>query len=67
MEQYPCAAMNYPTSPEVAKADCEEFCRWWRFLQGRRTAMQDRVMHLIIKKFDTLRSYIAENIKKIEQ
>jgi hypothetical protein len=51
----------------VAKADCEEFCRWWRFLQGLETANQDRVMHLIIKKFDTLRSYIAENIKKIEQ
>jgi hypothetical protein len=34
---------------------------------GLETAMQDRVMHPIIKKFDTLRSYIAENIKKIEQ
>ena len=34
MQQYPCAAMNYPTSPEVIKADCEEICRWWRFLQG---------------------------------
>jgi|HubBroStandDraft_6_1064221.scaffolds.fasta_scaffold4722899_1 hypothetical protein len=29
--------------------------------------MQDRVMHLIFKKFDTLGSYIAENIKKIEE
>jgi hypothetical protein len=26
--------------------------------------MQARVMHLIFKKFDTLGSYIAENIKK---
>jgi hypothetical protein len=29
--------------------------------------MQDRVMHLIFKKFDTLGNYIAENIKKIEE
>ena len=28
---------------------------------------EDRVMHLIFKKFDTLGSYIAENIKKIEE
>jgi hypothetical protein len=42
MEQYPCAAMNYPTSPEVVEADYEE-------------------------KFDTMRSYIAENIMKIEE
>jgi hypothetical protein len=29
--------------------------------------VQDRVMHLIFKKFNTLASYIAENIKKIEE
>jgi hypothetical protein len=40
--------------PEVNRADCEEICPWWRFLQGPGTAMQDRVMHLIFKKFNTL-------------
>jgi hypothetical protein len=67
MEQYPCAAMNYPTSPAVIEADCEEISHWWRFLQGLETAMQDRVMHLIFKKFNTLGGYIAENIKKTEE
>jgi hypothetical protein len=67
MEQNPGAVMNYPTSPEVIKADCEEIRRWWRFLQGLETAMQDRVMHMILKKFNTLGGYIAENIKKIEE
>jgi hypothetical protein len=59
--------MNYPTGPEVIMADCEEICRWRRFLQGPETAMQDRVMHLIFKKSNTLGGYIAENIKKIEE
>jgi hypothetical protein len=67
MEQYPCAAMDYPTSSGVIKADCEEICRWWRFLQGLETAVQDRVMHLIFKKFNTPGGYIAENTKKIEE
>jgi hypothetical protein len=67
MEQYPCAAMNYPTSPEVIRADCEEICRWWRFLQGLETARQDGVMRLIFKKFNTVGGYIAANIKKIEE
>jgi len=58
--------MNYPTSPEVIEADCEEICRRWRFLQGLVTAMQDHVMHLIFKKFNTLGGYIPENMKKIE-
>jgi len=67
IEQYRCAAMNYPTSPQVTTADCEENCRWWRFLRGLETAMQHRFMHLIFTKFDTLGSYIAENMKKIEE
>jgi hypothetical protein len=29
--------------------------------------MQDHVMHLTFKKFNTLGGYIAENIKKIEE
>ena len=29
--------------------------------------MQDRLMHLIFKKFNTVGGYIAENIKKIEE
>jgi hypothetical protein len=65
MEQYPCAAMNYPTCPEVTKADGDEICRWQRFLQGLETAMQDRATHLIFKKFNTLGGYIAETIQKI--
>lgn len=67
MERYPCAAMNYPTRPEGIKADCEEICRWWRFVKGPETAVQDRVMHSIFKKFNTLGGYIAENIEKIEE
>jgi hypothetical protein len=59
--------MNYPAIPEVIKADCEQICRWWRFLKGPETTMQDRVMHLIFNKFNTLGGYIAENIKKIEE
>jgi len=55
------------TISEVIKADCEQICRWWRFLQGPEIAMQDRVVHLIFKKFNTLGGYIAENIKKIEE
>jgi hypothetical protein len=30
------------------------------------TATQDRVMHLIFNKFNTLGGYIPENMKKIE-
>jgi hypothetical protein len=59
MEQYPCPAMNYPASPEAIKADCEEICRVTN-------SMQDRVIHLIFKKFNTLGGYIPENIRKIE-
>jgi hypothetical protein len=54
MEQYPCAVMNYPTSPEMIKPECQEICQWWRFLQGPETAMEDLVLHLIFKKFNTL-------------
>jgi hypothetical protein len=34
---------------------------------GSGDSHEDRVMHLVFKKFDTLGSYIAENIKKIEE
>jgi hypothetical protein len=46
--------------PRSDKADCDEICRWWRFLQGLETAMQDRVMYLTFKKLDTLGGCIAE-------
>jgi hypothetical protein len=59
--------MNYSTSPEVIKPDCEEICQWWRFFQGSETAMQDLVIPPIFKKFNTLCDYTAENIKKIEE
>jgi len=59
--------MNYSSIPEVIKAVCEQIYRWWRFLQGPETAMQDRVEHLFFKKFNTLGGYTAEIIRKIEQ
>jgi len=52
--------------PRCDKADCEKFCRWWRFSPSSGDSQQDRVMQLIFKKFNTPGNYIAENTKRIE-
>jgi hypothetical protein len=67
MEQYPCAAMNYPTGPEVIRPIAKRSAAGDDFSKVWRQAMQDRVMHLIFKKFNTLGGYIAENLTKLEE
>jgi hypothetical protein len=60
MEQYPCAAMNYPTSPEVVKGQLRRELPLVAISPGAETAMQDCVMDLIFKRFNTLSGCIAE-------
>jgi hypothetical protein len=58
--------MEYPTIAEVVKADREQICRWWSFLETPQTPMEERVMNLIFKKFHVLGGYVPEITTKVE-
>lgn len=57
--------MLYPTVREVVAADREQICRWWRFLPPPEGNIEERVLHLVRKKFTCLGGFTLEIERKI--